>query len=383
MTQTASRYAHIDAMRAMAVMFVVLAHAGMSGFIPGGGGVTIFFSISGFIITYLMLRERDATGGFGIRSFYVRRVVKIGPPLLICVIIPTLVLAIFKPIDWPSLFGIVFFYFNWFSEGGGLAPIYGTSVVWSLSIEEQFYVVFAIVWALSIKSGLRLRWLAIAAAGAATASLATRLIIAAEPGNHLLRIYYGSDTRLDGLAMGVLTAIAFHQSLRGTGRIHSLVALCQRDVALIAAIGIFLASLAIRDQWFRDTLQYSFRGVATCIAILYGFGTKPTFLRTAFNKITRIRIIQFIGLASYSIYLIHLTAMETTNPITAHWPVALKVPVLILVGTCSGIAIYLAVEKPVQHLREKWSSGEKGRQPTTDATTADGVGDHRSDAARQ
>jgi hypothetical protein len=56
------RYAHLDAMRAFAVMVVVLAHAGLQHVVPGGSGVTIFFSISGFIITFLLLRERDRTG---------------------------------------------------------------------------------------------------------------------------------------------------------------------------------------------------------------------------------------------------------------------------------------------------------------------------------
>src|ERR1700722_3081685 len=106
-SSNANRYAHIDAMRALAVMLVVFAHAGLSKIIPGGSGVTIFFSISGFIITYLLLREKDATGGFEIRGFYLRRGLKIGPPLIVCVIIPTLILATVREINWAPFTGIV------------------------------------------------------------------------------------------------------------------------------------------------------------------------------------------------------------------------------------------------------------------------------------
>ena len=145
-----NRYAHIDAMRALAVMIVVVAHAGLGRTVPGGSGVTIFFTISGFIISYLLLRENDATGGFGIRAFYVRRLLKIGPPLLIAVLIPTLILALFKTINWSPFVGIVFFYFNWFKVAGGDAPLPGSGVVWSLSIEEQFYLGFALIWLLIV-----------------------------------------------------------------------------------------------------------------------------------------------------------------------------------------------------------------------------------------
>src|SRR3954470_3410035 len=122
------RYAHIDALRAFAVMLVVVAHAGLGSLVPGGSGVTIFFSISGFIITYLLLRENDATGSFGIRAFYVRRLLKIGPPLLVCILIPTIILAFFKAINWAPFAGIVFFYFNWFKATGVDAPLPGSGV---------------------------------------------------------------------------------------------------------------------------------------------------------------------------------------------------------------------------------------------------------------
>ncbi|MGW9345945.1 acyltransferase family protein, partial [Streptomyces albidoflavus] len=99
---SANRFAHIDAMRAFAVMVVVIAHAGLGHIVPGGSGVTIFFSISGFIITYLLLRERQKTDGFSVSSFYRRRFFKIFPPFAVAVIVPSLIWSIQHPIDWTA-----------------------------------------------------------------------------------------------------------------------------------------------------------------------------------------------------------------------------------------------------------------------------------------
>ncbi len=88
---TAGRFAHIDAMRAFAVLLVVVAHAGAGLIVPGGSGVTIFFAISGLIITLLVLREQYKTGGFAIGGFFFRRAAKILPPLIVVVLVPSLV----------------------------------------------------------------------------------------------------------------------------------------------------------------------------------------------------------------------------------------------------------------------------------------------------
>jgi peptidoglycan/LPS O-acetylase OafA/YrhL len=358
-----NRYAHMDAMRALAVMLVVVAHAGFGHIVPGGSGVTIFFSISGFIITYLLLREKDATGEFRIGAFYFRRALKIGPPLIVCVIVPTLILAIVKPINWSAFTGIVFFYFNWFSTRGVDAPLPGSGVVWSLSIEEQFYLAFALIWVIIVRKRARTRLLALIAMAAVVWSTTTRIILASASADYADRIYFGSDTRLDAIAWGVLSAIAFHHALHREGKIQSIVQLCTKDYALVVAVLLYLSSLAIRDEWFRDTFRFTFQAVAACIVILYGFGSGRTPLRVAFNAISRIRMVQFIGLASYSIYLIHLTAMDYSQHVTAGLSRAVSIPLLIVIGTGSGILVYLCVERPVQRMRYRQESLRQAGEP--------------------
>jgi peptidoglycan/LPS O-acetylase OafA/YrhL len=355
-----NRYAHIDAMRAVAVMLVVVGHAGLGSIVPGGSGVTIFFSISGFIITFLLLRERSRTGGFLIGSFYLRRLLKIGPPLLVCVIIPTLILACFQEINWSPVIGIVFFYFNWFlAVGGPDAPLPGSGVVWSLSIEEQFYLAFALIWLATISLRVRTRYLGFVAGIVALASLVTRIVIASTSAGET-RIYYGSDTRIDGIALGVVTAIAFYHSLKSSGRVYSVVQRCAHDAALITAIALYLFSLVIRNEWFRETFRFSLQGIAACLVILYGFGAHRTRVRRAFNALVQLKIVQIIGLASYSIYLVHLIAMSYTIGyipyVTTKLPGAVQVVLLMLIGVCTGILIYYCVERPVQGLRHRYKA---------------------------
>jgi peptidoglycan/LPS O-acetylase OafA/YrhL len=360
-TNTANRYAHIDAMRALAVMLVVVAHAGFGEIVPGGSGVTIFFSISGFIITYLILREKDATGRFGIKAFYLRRALKIGPPLIVCVVVPTLILAIVQPINWSPFNGVLFFYSNWFAIRGVNAPLPGSGVVWSLSIEEQFYLAFALIWVIIVRSGARTRWLTLIAASAVVWSTAVRVVLASSA-HHGDRIYFGSDTRLDAIAWGVLTAVAFHHSISTAGKIRSIVQMCTRDLALIAAVLLYLTSLTLRDEWFRDTFRFTIQALAACIVILYGFGSGSR-LRVGFNAVSRIRMVQFIGLASYSIYLVHLIVISYSQHLTDELPSAVRIPLLLILGTGSGMLVYLGVERPVQRMRNSHQTRRRRWRP--------------------
>lgn len=359
MNHNSARYAHIDGMRAVAVMLVVVAHAGIGDIVPGGSGVTIFFGISGFIITHLLLKEKDRTNTFDIRAFYTRRAAKILPPLFVIVIIPTLAFVFVEPIRWDPLLGITFFYYNWQRVAGIHPQLAGSDVVWSLSIEEQFYLAFAAIWFTALALKIRMRWIALGAFVAALLSLCMRIALVSgiiPTHDYEVRVYYASDTRLDAIAFGVLTAIVFHKSLNQTPRVGlttTAVRICQRDSALFFAISIYLLSLLLRDEWFRYTFRFSMQAVATCIVLLYGFGSNQTVVRRAFDSVIRLRIVQFIGLSSYSIYLVHLIVIRYSLPLIGQVGLGVRVAILTLLGTLSGFAIYLAVERPVQMWRKR------------------------------
>lgn len=344
---SAKRFAHIDALRAYAVLVVVVAHGGLGQIVPGGSGVTIFFSISGFIITYLLLRERDKTGSFGIGRFYLRRAFKIMPPFLLAVVIPSLLWAIWNTIDWAAFLAQIFFIFNWWKVNNIPDVLPGTGVVWSLSIEEQFYIVFAIVWLLAVRSRHWKRITVAAALAAVVWSTVARLVFVGDPS----RIYYGSDTRLDGIAYGVLIAVLYHAwQLRGQPSTFWARVLGSPAAPYVALIA-YLATLLIRDEWFRETLRFTVQSLAACALILYGLMARPSRTQRAVAAVSLWKPIELIGLASYSIYLVHLTLIFALSPFLSFLPGGLSAALLMGIGVAAGIALYLWVEKPVHVAR--------------------------------
>lgn len=357
-TAGGSRYRHVDAMRALAVMLVVVGHAGLGGIVPGGSGVTIFFGISGFLITYLLLRERDRTGTFGIGKFYSRRLLKIGPPLVAIIVVPTLVYAIWNEVDWSAFSAQAFFYYNWFKADGQMAGVLpGSGVVWSLSIEEQFYVVVAVVWFLVAGMRTALKWLTVLAVTMILVSTAARVVIATSASvAEADRIYYGSDTRFDAIGWGVLTAVVYFSW--GHGRLPSLQLLFGRTWIPLTALAAYLASLVIRDPWFRDTFRFSIQSIATCAVILYGFAATQTTFKHVFDSVVGVRLVQVVGLASYSIYLVHYGMDELVDLGVGGWTgagvaSAAVILVKVLVSVLAGVVLYYLIEKPFEKVRAR------------------------------
>jgi peptidoglycan/LPS O-acetylase OafA/YrhL len=345
-TNRANRYAHIDAMRAFAVLVVVVAHAGLGHIVPGGSGVTIFFAISGFIITYLVLKERDRTGEFSIRAFYVRRLVKLAPPFLVLLLIPSLVYAIWEYVDWKALASQVFFMFNWVYMSGGATVMPGTNVVWSLAIEEQFYIGFAVLWLLLVKlRGWRSGLLFIGVVAVVASNVSRVVLLQGGAGEH--RIYYGTDTRLDGIALGLLTAVLFHGWQESGSRVTVWTRVFASNWMLLAAVLLYVTTLVVRDEAFRYTARFSLQAVAACLIIVYGMLPGSTKLRAVFYQICSWRPVAAIGLASYSIYLAHLTVAHLLEPITSTLPDMLEFVIVTLAGIAVGMACYVLVEETV------------------------------------
>jgi peptidoglycan/LPS O-acetylase OafA/YrhL len=337
-----NRFGHIDVMRAFAVMLVVVSHAGVT-IIPGNSGVTIFFAISGFVITYHLLKERDRTGTFAVGGFYLRRVIKLAPAFIVAIAIPSLLWSLWHELNWPAFISQVLFTFNWVNLAGlaqGVLP--GSPVMWSLAIEEQFYIAFALVWLLAVRQR---RWKEIVVGSAILAilySTVARVVI----GGQSDRIYFGTDTRLDGIAWGILTAMIFHRWLALGSPRNRFTTVIGSDWAIFAAVLLYLASVGLRDEIFRDTARYTMQSMAACVVILYGFMSGPGLISKCFARIANVRALNFLGLASYAIYLAHAVLMHFIEPYL-ETPLWIDVPILVILGTLSGIAVYVFVEVPV------------------------------------
>ena len=137
----------LDGLRAISILIVFMAHARLSPYLPGGFGVTIFFFLSGFLITTLFYREAERYGQIDLKAFYLRRALRLSPPLLVTLAITyTLVsLGLFLgKIDPLAIASQVFYFYNYYSvfvpdstEGAR-----GLNVLWSLAVEEHFYLIF-------------------------------------------------------------------------------------------------------------------------------------------------------------------------------------------------------------------------------------------------
>lgn len=351
-------FAHVDAMRAGAVMLVVLSHAGLTA-VPGGSGVTIFFVISGFIITHLLLRELEKTDSFDIRGFYLRRALKIFPPLLAIVIIPSLIYGIFKPLNWVDVAGQLLFFFNWVYVDSVVSVLPGTIVVWSLSIEEQFYVAVALLWLLMVRgrhpvTGLRgLAWAII------VYSVLARAVLFFS-GATSDRIYFGTDTRSEAIAIGVLVALWYRtRRLRSADQDGASAApagtkgLLGRDTILWTALVLYFVSLVIRDELFRETLRYSMQAVSAALVIMWGLVGASGPAGRALNRFLKLQIVQLLGLASYSIYLVHLIVIRALEPVTAGLPEPVTVVLGVVLGTGAGVLAWWGIEEPVMRWRQR------------------------------
>ncbi|WP_432245003.1 acyltransferase family protein [Arthrobacter sp. G.S.26] len=352
------RFAHVDAMRAFAVLLVVLAHAGLGDLIPGGSGVTIFFAISGFIITTLLLKEKAKSGGFDLKGFYTRRLLKIFPPFLVVVAIPTAIFAFFQEVRWDFFASQAFFYFNWiYMTNGDAGLLPGSGVVWSLSIEEQFYIGFALVWIATIQSKYYIQILTGLAILGSILPLLIRIFISFVDFSHA-RIYYGTDTRLDAIAIGILAAIVYYKFGnpldKGTLSVKIKSSL-GRDATLIIALSLYFGSLVVRDEVFRETLRYSMQAVAAALVILYGLlrPQRVTVLSKSFYLLANLRLVQIIGLASYSIYLVHLQITTLTETLLPDNMGPLLVAVNSVLGVLAGCLIWWIIEKPAERLKKR------------------------------
>lgn len=352
--QEPARYAHLDALRALAVLLVVFSHAGLT-FVPGGSGVTIFFVISGFIITHLLIRERETTGSFNLAGFYARRFLKILPPLILIIVIPSLVWwASGRPLDPLDFLGQIFFFFNLRYLDSQVTVLPGSNVVWSLSIEEQFYLFFALFWLLLLRVRNYRAWLIGLGWGLIIWSLVIRTVLHLG-GASSDRIYFGTDTRLDAIVLGMLLAL-YYQGIRQTRNNRHRTPkenFWGGPWVPAASALLYLLTLIIRDDFFRDTIRYSLQAAAAGAFLLWGLTASKNPLNQKLLAALKNPALQKIGLASYSIYLVHQVIFKAIH----HWleplPLAAQVAIQVPLALGIGLAIYYALEVPIQDFKNK------------------------------
>jgi peptidoglycan/LPS O-acetylase OafA/YrhL len=355
-----ARLAHqpsLDGIRALAVAAVILFHAG-NVFATGGFiGVDIFLVLSGFLITTLLLRELHATGGVAFKDFWLRRARRLLPALFL-VLLAVAVFGAFVAADDEvrglrgDLVGSLFYVQNWrlvisgqsyFAKFGSPSPL---RHMWSLAIEEQWYLIWPLLLSVVVtvtRRNYRLVLATILGLAAASALLMAALY---HPGGDASRVYYGTDTRAQALLLGAALAVLF--LLRSLPRTR--VARVAIQLLGIAG-GIFLAWVVIEQSEHWTTLyRGGFTLVALAAAALIAAAMQPGPVRTVLS----VQPLPAIGLISYGLYLWHWPIFVMLSPdrtgLSGHRLLAARLVVTFAVS----IASFVLVERPIRAQRLRW-----------------------------
>ncbi len=385
----------LDGIRAAAFFLVFFHHGILNHIVPGGFGVTTFFFLSGYLITTLLRMEDQQHGTISLPNFYLRRVLRIFPPMYIAIAGAwTLVYLGIGPgqMSWGGFLAQIFhganYYQIWYHEQGVPA---GTGVLWSLAVEEHFYLVFPLFYILLRKFTKDPNKQAVVLLALCGCVLAWRILLVSWLGplgqitlNDPFRITLATDTRIDSILFGCLLAVWHNPVLDGPPK-----AVRPFLVVFVLAVPLLLFSMAFNGGGiqFRETARYTLQGISLF----------PLFIGViVFHNWGVIRIlnwswVRFLGTLSYSLYLVHYPILCTVRAkaeavlgIPLHPPQhpgeLLSKPVLyeaaidaaaLAISFAVALAIYYAVERPCAHLRRKLT---RRRKPPAELIKSESTG---------
>jgi peptidoglycan/LPS O-acetylase OafA/YrhL len=343
----------LDGIRAIAVMAVFGYHLGVDQLRGGFLGVDVFFVLSGYLITTLLLLERSASGSIDLLRFWVRRAKRLLPALLLLLVAVTVWINLTAPdfelaqrrldLQWALFYGsnwhLIASAQDYFAQGAGVSIVRHT---WSLAIEEQFYL----VWPLVVSASLwlargRVRGLvAICALGVGGSAMAMTLL---ERGIDPSRAYYGTDARVHQLLIGALLAIAMVSvpSMRAPRRAGG-------PVAVLSLLALGAAFVGLDDA---SSLYYRGGSIIVALvaaAVIWSLDVARSGIAA---RALGVRPMRAVGRVSYGIYLWHwpvIVAVATPAALLGWLPEPLGTQatrVLITLGV-AGLS-FVCVERPI------------------------------------
>lgn len=333
-------------MRALSILLVLVSHAWLGHIVPGGLGVTVFFFISGFIITRLMLGEWQRNGRIDVRAFYVRRFFRLTPALVVyvvcCLVAMSVVGARIRGVELAA----VFFYFANFYEifvGFGVGePLYPLGITWSLAVEEHYYFVYPLLFILLAAHTRRFLLVLVMAC---VFALCWRIYLDVIVGLNPLqadRIYKGTDTRYDSILYGAIFAVLLE-------RVPKAQALLARPGVFVGGLVLLLLTLVIRHPVFQETVRYSLQGVAI-MAMTYVAVFRAGWVQRVLSSAPLV----YIGRISYSLYLYHWLVLGLVNLYLGEQPYLVRFIVLVVVSIVASDLSYRFVEMPGQQWRVRF-----------------------------
>jgi peptidoglycan/LPS O-acetylase OafA/YrhL len=341
-------------LRALAVAAVLAFHTGASWAVGGFLGVDLFFVLSGFLISGLLVAEWERRQQISLRRFYARRALRLLPAvLLVCAVV-----LIFGPVAtgadarnalWKGVAGTVFYFANW-QQAFGLLPLFQlTDHTWSLAIEEQFYLLWPPVLLLTLTWARRRRIDPIKAAitvalGLAAASALLRLALWHGEAS-VDRLYFGTDTRADSLLIGAALGLAF-----ATGRLEW----ARRSLPALAPWGLAVILLIFGLVHRQDAALYlgGYTAIAVLVAVVIGgMALAPD---SPLGRLLSLAPLVAIGRISYGIYLWHWPIFRYLHPAELGLGWFATQLVDIAVTLVAATTSYFLVERPLLRLRHRF-----------------------------
>jgi peptidoglycan/LPS O-acetylase OafA/YrhL len=358
---------HLDGLRAFAVYLVVLFHAGVDRFDGGFIGVDVFFVLSGYIVTQVLLRDVETSGTIGLRRFYSRRFRRLLPAAFVTLLVTAAVFsAIASPAEVADAVDAVraaFLYVaNWFFIGQATdywgADIEASPVLhfWSLAIEEQFYLCWPLLLLAAVRVTRRFgarQWdvVRVAVGVGAVASLVAALRISS---TDLARAYYGTDTRAYQLLAGALLALSFSALLRRQAL---------RRAVGVAGIPALLALVVLATP--AVDVEPIERGIVTVVLAGTLIASIDAAPRSLAARALSVAPVVYLGRISYGTYLWHWLVVIVVVRTFDVTPVA-TAGITFLVATGLASLSYQLLERPVR----EWRALDRARGPVIAAGLA-------------
>lgn len=338
----------IDGLRALAVIMVLAYHLKMPFAKSGLLGVTVFFVISGYLITGILINEIEESGGVDLKNFWLRRIRRLLPAVLSMAVVMIFVSAVVNRVVFTKgcndLLSAVFGYNNWwqifrkvsyFENAGAPSPF---THCWSLAIETQFYLIYPIL--LILLSKARNRGKVFAAVTAVLAMISVVLMgVLYSPDGDPSRVYYGTDTRAFSLLIGALAAIQkeYHIiKVKLRGKLWAVIG----SISVLILIGMMMLISS-----YSSFLYYGGQAIVSVLAAFVVYAV--TVSRSLLNIILGSSILKWVGDRSYSIYLWHypIIVLMSGGKRAAWWIVILEVVLSVGFAELS----YRFIETPVRH----------------------------------